>query len=258
MKAIDQYAYHSPLRKFDPLQKSLFCFLILFTCLIAHSLFVFISVTILMGCLTIFKGRTSFRLYCTLLSIPLTFLILSLLTLLFDFSTDNTIFLWSIHIFYAYMGITITSINTCIFLFFKVLASISCLYFLCLSTPINDILRVFEKWHCPTLLIELMALIYRFIFVLIDIASTMYTAQVARLGYQGFRIGLRSFGILLSSLLVRTLKMNHALYTALECRGYTGSLQTLHEDYYQSFSYLYFFLIEGILIILIVIESILF
>ena len=257
MKFIDQYAYRSPLREFDPVQKVLFSLLVLVTCLIEHSLLLYITVIFLMGWFSVRKGLTPIKLYGMLMAVPLTFLVLSLLTLLFDFSTENNNFLWSIHIAHIYMGISKGNIETCLFLFFKVLASISCLYFLCLSTPMNDILRVFERWHCPLFLLEIMSLTYRFIFVLIDTANTMYTAQIARLGYRNFHLGIRSFGMLLSTLLIRTLKMNNVLYTSLECRGYNGSFNVLHEDYYKSIPYLYFIFVEALLIGLGLIEFIL-
>lgn len=257
MKVIDQYAYRSPLRHFDPVQKVLFSLLVLITCLIEHSLLLYITVILLMGWLTVRKGLTPIKLYIMLMLVPLTFLILSLLTLLFDFSTESNSFLWSIHITHMYMGISKGSIEICLFMFFKVFASVSCLYFLCLSTPMNDILRVLEKWHCPIFLLEIMSLIYRFIFVFIDTATTMYTAQVARLGYRNFHLGIRSFGMLLSTLLIRTLKMNNVLYTSLECRGYNGSFNVLHEGSYKSLPYLYLILVEALLIGLGIIEFIL-
>lgn len=255
MKTIDKYAYRSPLRRFQPTQKVLLGLMLLFTCLIGDSPLLSFIILILMTYLTLYKGGIPFKVYSLLMAMPFTFLILSLLPLLLDFSTEATFFVWSIHMFHGYMGISSISIELCLNLFFKTFASVSCLYFICLTTPMNDILRVFKKWHCPVLLLEMMALIYRFIFIIIDTAFTMYEAQTSRLGYINFRFGIRSFGILLSSLFVRTLKINTALYTSLECRGYTGSLNVLHEDQYKSFPYTYIFAIEGILIIILIVEK---
>ena len=175
--------------------------------------------------------------------------------LLFEFSSDASVYLVSLPIGNFYVGITSSSLQTVFILFFKVFASVSCLYFLCLSTPMTDILRVFEKVKCPTFLIEMMSLIYRFIFVLIDTAFTMHTAQASRLGYKSFRLGIKSLGMLLSTILIRTLKINNHLYTALECRGYTGSLKVLNEDAYKKINYFYFVILEAILLGLIALEN---
>lgn len=254
MKDIDKYAYSSALRPIHPAQKVGFTCLILITCLCSKSILMFSFVILLMGFITIYKGHTAMRLYLKLMAIPLTFLLLSVFTLLFEFSRDSSIYIAFISINTFYIGITSSSLKVVCILFFKVFASVSCLYFLCLSTPMTDILRVFEKLKCPTFLIEIMSLIYRFIFVLIDTASTMHTAQASRLGYKNFRTGIKSLGMLLSTILIRTLKMNNNLYTALECRGYTGSLKVLSEDAYDKVSYTYFILIEGILLGLILLE----
>lgn len=255
MKDIDKYAYTSSLRAIDPTQKVLFTLLILITCLISKSILMFCFVVLLMGFITIYKGHTAISLYIKLMAVPLTFLLLSILTLVFEFSKDPSIYLTGFKIGTFYIGITSASLQRVCILFFRVLASVSCLYFLCLSTPMTDILRVFEKFKCPSLLTEMMSLIYRFIFVLIDTAYVMHTAQTSRLGYINFKTGIRSFGMLLSTLLIRTLKMNNNLYTALECRGYTGSLKVLSEDSYESISYAYFFLVELILLGLILLEN---
>lgn len=255
MKTIDHYAYHSPLRQIEPTQKILFALIILFTCIVGNAPLLSLVILILMSYLILNKGCIPFKLYKLLMAMPLTFLILSLLPLLLDFSTDADIFIWSIHMFHGYMGIMAVNVGLCLNLFFKTFASISCLYFICLTTPINDILRVFEKWHCPPLLLELMALIYRFIFIMIDTAFTMYEAQASRLGYIRFGLGIRSFGILMSSLLVRSLKMHSALYTALECRGYTGNLNVLYEDDYKRLPSIYFFIIEALLIVILILEK---
>lgn len=255
MKDIDKYAYTSALRTIDPTQKVLFTLLILITCLMAKSILMFCFVILLMGFITIYKGLTAVSLYIKLMAVPLTFLLLSILTLIFEFSRDPSVYLIFFKIGSFYVGITNSSLQTVCILFFKVFASVSCLYFLCLSTPMTDILQVFEKFKCPSLLTEMMSLIYRFIFVLIDTAYTMHTAQTSRLGYINFRLGIRSFGMLLSTVLIRSLKMNDNLYTALECRGYTGSLKVLSEDTYKKVSLLYFILIEGVLMGLILLEN---
>ena len=53
----------------------------------------------------------------------------------------------------------------------------SCLYFLALSTPMTDILNELRKLRIPALLLELMMLTYRFIFVLLEIASSILTPR---------------------------------------------------------------------------------
>ena len=108
-------------------------------------------------------------------------------------------------------------------------SSVACLYFLILTTPVTDLLAVLRRLHCPWLLLELMLLIYRAIFVLLDIAGAIQTAQNCRLGNRSFSSKLRCMGQMLSVLLVRSLKKSSLLYDAMESRLYDGRIRVLEE-----------------------------
>ena len=105
------------------------------------------------------------------------------------------------------------------------------MYFLALNTPVTDLTMCLGRLHVPRLLVELMELIYRFIFVLSDTAASIRTAQASRLGYRGVGRSLNSLGLLASQVFLRAWKRADRLYAALESRGYTGSLNTLPGDY---------------------------
>ena len=69
--------------------------------------------------------------------------------------------------------------------------------FLTLTTPLVDLVDLWRRWRIPALLIDLMTVIYRFIFVLIDIAGRMRMAQESRLGYNtSFYRAMNSAGLL--------------------------------------------------------------
>ena len=105
------------------------------------------------------------------------------------------------------------------------------MYFLSLNTPVTDLTMALGRLHVPKLLVELMELIYRFIFVLAETASNIRTAQDSRLGYRGFRRSVSSLGMLASMVFLRAWRKADRIYTALESRGYTGSLTTLNDAY---------------------------
>ena len=93
-----------------------------------------------------------------------------------------------------------------------------------------DILMVLDKLHCPKLLIELMLLIYRFIFVLLDTAYHISTAQDCRLGNCNYKTSLKSFAAMCSTLMVRAVKRSNALYNSMETRCYDGTIRILNEN----------------------------
>ena len=116
-------------------------------------------------------------------------------------------------------------------LWITALSAVTCLYFLSLNTTLTDILEVLRKMRLPALLIELMMLIYRFIFVLLDCAHEISISQKSRLGNIDYRTSLKSFGTLVSALFVRAVKRSGFLYDAMESRCYDGDLRVLCEDH---------------------------
>ena len=156
------------------------------------------------------------------------FLALSSVAVLF-FVSSSPQELFSFRLFSRYIGISRLSFSNWYSLMAVAFSGVSCLYFLILTTPVTDLLAVLRRLHCPWLLLELMLLIYRAIFVLLDIASAIQTAQNCRLGNRTFRSKLSCMGQMLSVLLVRSLKKSSLLYDAMESRLYDGKIQVLEE-----------------------------
>jgi len=72
-----------------------------------------------------------------------------------------------------------------------------------------------------------MELVYRYIFVLLEIAAQIRNAQECRLGYATLKTGLYSMGQLISNLFIRAYRQAERTYIAMESRGYTGEIRTL-------------------------------
>ena len=111
----------------------------------------------------------------------------------------------------------------------KALGAVSALYMMTLTTPLSEIIAVLRKAHVPKLIIELMNMIYRYIFIMIDTHSRMKNSAESRLGYCDFKTSCYSFGQVASNLLVVSLKRGNNYYNALEARCYNGDLQFLEE-----------------------------
>lgn len=99
--------------------------------------------------------------------------------------------------------------------------------YLALTTPMVDLTDQLRRWHVPSLLVEMMMLVYRFIFVLLETAAAMHVAQEVRLGYSSRGRWMRSMGMLASNLYLRSQRRADLLFTALSCRGYAGELRVL-------------------------------
>jgi len=229
MIGIDRYAYASKFKRTDPMQKFTFAIITLGVCLWADLPIISVCVFIIMSWVTVCKGGTPLPFFIKLLLLPMSFLIIGVLSIAVNVSKNSDIFLIFIPIDSFYIGVSKYGLFQASQLFLKVMGSVACLYFLSLSTPMIDLLSVLSKLKVPKLVVEIMGLIYRFVFILIEAADTMYTAQKSRLGYENIASAYRSLGALASQLFIRAYKRADELYTALEARGYDGELNVLEE-----------------------------
>ena len=142
---------------------------------------------------------------------------------------------FSFSIYNIKLGCTYDSILTAARLFFKSLASVSCLYFLTFNTPVFEVLSVLRKLKVPKLFVELMGLIYRFIFLLLDTANMIYISQNSRLGYSTLKTSFSSLGKLITTLFISSYKRSQDIYNAMESRCYDGDINLLENNYTYSY-----------------------
>ncbi|WP_116246821.1 cobalt ECF transporter T component CbiQ [Nocardiopsis sp. FIRDI 009] len=96
-----------------------------------------------------------------------------------------------------------------------------------LTTPVADLLARLARTRLPTALVEVVALTYQMLMVLLRTAQRVASGQAGRLGYHSRRAGVRSAGALGGVLFVRSLDRARRLQEGLACRGYTGRLTVL-------------------------------
>lgn len=234
MLLIDKYAYINRLKTIHPVEKmTIALFLLLFTLLVKDKI-VSLIIFILMSTFTIFAAKIPFFYYIKLLLLPSFFLLSGTLTILFSFTKKNATLppvLGSIEFGSWQVFILASSVNTVISLLFVVLSSISCLYFLTLTTPVQEILHVLRKLKVPQLLIEITEITYRFIFVFLETALKIYQAQNSRLGYRTARLWLHSISLLITSLFMTVFQRARELTIAMDSRGYAEDILYLDDRY---------------------------
>ncbi len=230
MITIDMLCYYSRLRYMNAMEKFTYAVLTLLFCVVSRSLAMAILVLAVNGILTVKKGGIPFSRYGHYLMIPLAFLILSTLAVIVNIS-PTPFDAFALPVGNSFITASYASIHKGVQMILTALASVSCLYFLSFNTPMTDILSVLKRLHCPDLLVELMLLIYRYIFVLLGISFSISLSQDSRLGNKDFRTSMRSFGTMVSVLFVRAMARSGALYDAMEARCYDGRLQVLDEQY---------------------------
>lgn len=229
MIIIDKLCYQSNLRYVNATEKFMFAILTLTFCIISRSILMGIAVLIINCILNVRVGGVRMRTYRRLMMLPLTFLVLSTFAIIINFSREP-LDAFAIDFGSFYVTGSKAGLWRAVGLIVTAMASVSCLYFLSLNTTMTDIIDVCRKIRVPGLLLELMMLIYRFVFVLFDAAYNITTAQNSRLGNRDFKTKMVSFTGMIQVLFVISMKRSRALYDAMEARCYDGQINVLSEN----------------------------
>ncbi|MDS1029378.1 cobalt ECF transporter T component CbiQ [Bacillota bacterium LX-D] len=231
MLKIDQYAYANNLLTVHPLEKFILAISLLIICLATSSNLISILIIGIMLLLTVGLAKIPLNYYYKLMLVPFAFLLIGTLTIALSIEKAPTDFWIGLNIGPVAFGIHFASLFTALNIFLKSLGAVSCLYFLALTTPMLDIIYVLRKCKVPKLFLELMALIYRFIFILLDTVEKMKTSQGTRLGYASFKNSYYSIGILAANLFSRAYQQSEEMTTAMFARCYTNEINVLENEY---------------------------
>lgn len=227
--SIDFYAYASKIRKWNADFKVYLSVLTLILCIVLDNQYVSVAVIIAMAYLTVIKGEIPVIEYLSILVIPITFILLSTFTIAIDFSKEP-IGQYNLYLGFCYVFTSTVQLKKMTFLILKILAAISALQMMTLSTPTSEIIYVLRKAHVPKIVVELMSLIYRYIFILMDVSAEMKNSAKSRQGYCDFKTSCYTFGSIASNMLIISLNRANAYYDAMEARCYDGDLVFLEED----------------------------
>ena len=222
MLQVDKIAYTNKLTTINPKIKFVAAMIMLFIAIVIENIPMYIGMFLLIGfVLTLFAGIKCSR-YLKFFRIPSSFLLLSLVTILISMSKGMDAFLYSISIGGFYVGITQSSLNQCYILFFRALACLSCTYFLALTVPINQLLKVLKSMKVPIVVLEMVMLIYRFIMMFLEEYKDMQTAIYLKFGYGNLRTSYRSISLLIVTLFTRMMNRYEELSVSLEVKLYNG------------------------------------
>ena len=212
LSSIDYMAYSSHLSDVNTGLKIGFSVFLIVLCIATRSIPVGIFSAIVCACLVVLIGKTKLHHYLSVLEVPVGFMLVGAIAIALDFS-----------------GIHRENILLALRVLLTAFGAVSAMFLLTLTTPVSEITAALERMHLPHIIIELMNMIYRFIFVLSSVQNQMHTSAKARLGYYGFRTGLRTFGSTIGNLLIVSLASANAYYDAMTARCYDGHLAFLTE-----------------------------
>lgn len=222
---LDSYAHSNGLRNVNTYYKVLFAISTMIVSLISKSPVVPLVIFGVVTALIIFKAKISPKFYLKFMAVPFTFAFINLIFMAIFFGVGAPIL--KLRIFN--LAVTVDGFNLGFLLLARVMGGFACLAFLALTTPMTELFAVFESIKIPKIIIELAMLMYRYIFLFLDEAITMYHSQETKLGYSSFRKSYKSLGMLASNLFIKTWMKGEQVYIAMESRCYDGSIRTMGE-----------------------------
>ncbi len=101
-------------------------------------------------------------------------------------------------------------------------------------TPFTELMAALSWLRVPRVFIDITIFAWRYLFLLFDDAKVIYSAQKNRLGYSGYRKGLRSFGTLTGTLVIKAFDSSQSVTTAMVQRGYDGTMPMLKQKPFRS------------------------
>lgn len=176
-------------------------------------------------CLFLFmKMKIPSRVFILRFSEPL-FIAFVVLILKFLFSGKNEMFSFTIS------GIRIAGhtdgIVEGLLIACRIIGAVSVVAALGFSTPLIELMAGLSWLKVPKGFIEILMFAYRYIFVLLEDATVIYSAQKNRLGYSSIRRGLSSFGTLAGTLTIKAFEHSENITVAMVQRGYDGNIPML-------------------------------
>jgi len=231
---IDQYAYSNRIRRINPAHKVGLAFSVLLLCLLLNEPLVGLAAAGWMYLLAVQLAGLSARTFGRVLLAEATFLTLTTIGVILSISLADPrhILPWAVQVGPLWLSASPASLYLGVSLITRALGAASAMNFLALTTPLVDMVELFRRWRIPAELIDIMTVIYRFIFVLLESLERMQMAQESRLGYNTtyFR-AMNSAALLGSQLFINAFQRSKQLQIALESRGFSGDLKVLPAHY---------------------------
>lgn len=218
---IDWLAQNSALLSVNPAVKVIIGGMSLLLCTASASLWLIGVISFSMIFTAVVLGKTPWRSYFRLLLIPSLFILLGGAAILIEITGGE-----------AGLAVSITgnSLHRAVLVTARAYGAMICLLMISLTTPMQEIIGVLRRCRIPSVIIELMYLIYRFLTILSEVLHRMNMAARSRLGYESRRASLRTAGGIAANLLVLAFQKASVSFDAMELRGYEGRLEFWEEE----------------------------
>ena len=222
----DGLAQVSRLKKVNPSLKFWTLFALMLISVASQNPYTGALLTAAMFFIAVCVSGARVRQYVQVMVLPILFLLIGGLALLFEVSPGPTGVI-NFSLFGFWLSVSeATQLKTALVVS-RAFGAVSCLCVLSVTTPMPDIIGVLRRARCPDIIIDLMYLIYRYIFIMLALHHEMRNAAKSRLGFRDYRTSLRATGKIYAQLLARSYQCADRNFDAMESRCYDTGITFL-------------------------------
>lgn len=231
MQRVDQVAYGNRLTAINPAAKAGLTLLVILLCLTLNRPLVGVTAVGWMLLLMLWAGIPA-RTFARLLTAEAAFLALTTVGIALSISVAVPEEAWRSPIGPFWLSTSPDNLYRAALAMMRALGATAALNFLAFTTPLTDIVVLLQRCRVPDEIIDIMVLMVRFIFVLIETLQRMRIAQESRLGYQtGYWRQMHNAALIGARLFVNATERSRRLEVALQARGYESVLRVLTPNY---------------------------
>ena len=130
--------------------------------------------------------------------------------------------IWSADFLWLDLYMTADSFNQAWLVMLRAVAGITVMMAFATSTPIPHLAQALRQIRVPDEICEIVVLIYRYAFLLLERMDTMWSAANSRLGFTGFKRSMRTLASIAVGIFTSSMNLADKAQVSLECRGYRG------------------------------------
>ncbi len=219
---MDTLAYSSRMLSWAPLGKFLFVIAVLIVNIMTSSMLV-PFVTLAIG-LILMAYSTNFKIpFFVGLALAEALLILAIGAGIISITGDKADpAIWDTNLLWFDIYMTADSFNKAWLILFRGVAGMSVMLAFATSTPIPHLSQALRQIRMPREVSELVVLIYRYGFLLLERMESMWDAAHCRMGFNGFMNTMKTTASIAVGIFTSSSNMADKAQIALDCRNYQG------------------------------------
>ncbi|GEM_PF-4828459 len=186
-------------------------------------------VQVIVCCLGLIGHQWFLRYRCKqgkMLVIGLSFILAGSCGLVFEIGNENTNALFSFEFLDLWWNITQDGLFYSALIAIKAINGLLAIQFAMQVFTFEEAITLAKKMKVPDVLIEMIFLSYRYLHGVQSCAKDIMISQRRRMGYKSFRVSLKSFSSMLSTVFIKSLRDSMQNYQAMTVRGYQGVIYT--------------------------------